>query len=97
MTRLINADEIKKREHDVILANGAKHRCFDTTLLHEIPTIDAVPITFKKFRLVCKFFAVGYNVDRETELTCRRKDMIPEGCSWGICDKEHCPYMKVEE
>lgn len=39
-----NADEIKKREHDVILANGAKHRCFDTTLLHEIPTIDAVPV-----------------------------------------------------
>ena len=44
MGRLIDADEIKKREKDVVLANGAKHRCFDTTMLFEIPTVDAVPI-----------------------------------------------------
>ena len=42
--RLIDADEIKKREHDVVLANGAKHRCFDTTMLYEIPTVDAVEV-----------------------------------------------------
>lgn len=42
--RLIDVNEIKKREHDVILANGAKHRCFDTTRLYEIPTVDAVPV-----------------------------------------------------
>ena len=41
---LIDANEIKKREHDVTLANGAKHRCFDTTRLYEIPTVDAVPV-----------------------------------------------------
>ena len=44
MLRLIDADEIKKREKDVILANGAKHRCFDTTMLSEIPTVDAVEV-----------------------------------------------------
>ena len=42
--RLIDADEIKKREHDVVLANGAKHRCFDTTRLYEIPTVEAEPV-----------------------------------------------------
>lgn len=53
--RLIDEDEIKKREHDVVLANGAKHRCFDTTMLFEIPTVDAVEVVrckdCKKFRL----------------------------------------------
>ena len=44
MSRLIDANEIKKREKDVVLANGAKHRCFDTTMLSEIPTVDAVPV-----------------------------------------------------
>ena len=47
--RLIDADEIKKREHDVILANGAKHRCFDTTRLYEIPTVDAKPVRHGKW------------------------------------------------
>lgn len=44
MGRLIDTDEIKKREKDVVLANGAKHRCFDTTMLYEIPTVDAEPV-----------------------------------------------------
>ena len=44
MPRLIDADEIKKREKDVVLANGAKYRCFDTTMLSEIPTVDAEPV-----------------------------------------------------
>ena len=44
MSRLIEADEIKKREKDVVLANGAKHRCFDTTMLSEIPPVDAVEV-----------------------------------------------------
>ena len=42
--RLIDADEIIKRSHDVIIGNGAKHRCFDTTLIHEIPTVDAIRV-----------------------------------------------------
>lgn len=45
--RLIDADEIKKREHDVVLANGAKHRCFDTTMLYEIPTVDVDSLNAK--------------------------------------------------
>ena len=46
MDRLINADDILSRAHDVVLQNGAKHRCFDATLLHEIPTVDAMPIAW---------------------------------------------------
>ena len=43
--RLIWADEILKREHDVTLGNGAKHRCFDTTTLYDVPTAkDAVEV-----------------------------------------------------
>ena len=42
--RLIWESEIKKREHDVVLKDGALHRCFDTTMLSEIPTADAVPV-----------------------------------------------------
>lgn len=42
--RLIDEKKIKAREHDVILRDGAKHRCFDTTLLYEIPAVNAIPI-----------------------------------------------------
>ena len=56
--RLIDADEIKKRERDVVLANGAKHRCFDTTLLVEIPTIDAVDVVRCKD---CKWYEESKN------------------------------------
>ena len=48
MTRLIDADEIIKRSHDVIIGNGTKHRCFDTTLIHEIPTVDAIPVKWMR-------------------------------------------------
>lgn len=37
--RLIDERDILKNQHDVILKNGAKHRCFDTTLLSEICAI----------------------------------------------------------
>ena len=49
--RLIDAGEIINRSHDVIIGNGTKHRCFDTTLIHEIPTVDAVPISFIEKRI----------------------------------------------
>ena len=42
MSRLINADDILSRAHDVTLKNGAKHRCFDVTMLHEIPTVETL-------------------------------------------------------
>lgn len=56
--RLVDADEIKKREQDVVLANGAKHRCFDTTMLFEIPTVDAVEVVRCKD---CKFSHMTYS------------------------------------
>jgi len=51
--RLIWESEIKKREHDVVLKDGAKHRCFDTTMLYELPTVDAVEVVRCK---ECKYF-----------------------------------------
>lgn len=37
--RLIDEKEVKKMSHDVILGNGAKHRCIDATRMYEAPTI----------------------------------------------------------
>lgn len=39
MTRLIKEEDILKHAKDVTLANGAKHRCFDVTLLSELPNV----------------------------------------------------------
>ena len=39
---VVDIEEIKKREKDVVLINGARHRCFDTTELHEIPSFEIV-------------------------------------------------------
>lgn len=96
--RLIDADAVKAvfEEKSSEAVCGVKLCKAIISRIDEAPTIDAVP--FERFRLVCKFYAVAYRDDyRGTELTCRKKDMIPEGDSWGICDKEHCPYMKVDE
>lgn len=27
---------------------------------------------------------------------CYRRDRIPEGHSWGICDEKHCPFFGVK-
>ena len=51
MSRLINADDILSRAHDVTLKNGAKHRCFDVTMLHEIPTVETLEWILCKERL----------------------------------------------
>jgi hypothetical protein len=66
-------------------------------VIESAPTVDAVPVTFETFRLVCKFFAIGYDEDRGTELTCRRKDMIPEGDSWGECSPDKCPFLNANK
>lgn len=72
--RLIDADEIKKRERDVVLANGAKHRCFDTTMLFEIPTVDAVEVVRCKDCL----YRVGATCDYSAVY------VRPNGyCQWG--------------
>ena len=41
----------------------------------------------------CKYYHVGFDEDRVACDTCRHKDNIPAGCSWGICDKDHCPIF----
>lgn len=56
MTKLIREEDILKYAHDVTLANGAKHRCFDVTLLSELPDAEAIPIEYieaKKKTLKC--------------------------------------------
>ena len=53
MSRCINEDEILKRQKDVILFNGAKHRCFDTTELAEVPTADVREVVLCKD---CKYW-----------------------------------------
>lgn len=85
MGRLIDSEEIEKREHDVVLANGAKHHCFDTTILYEIP--EAV-VRCKD----CRYCSRELNVNREVwstdknHLFChfsKRLMRIDDFCSWG--------------
>ena len=40
--KLIDADILKSHEKDVILQNGAKHRCIDSTIICELPKIEIV-------------------------------------------------------
>lgn len=92
MGRLIDVDEIKKREKDVVLANGAKHRCFDTTVLYEIPTVDAVPVVRCKD---CKHKPSGSGANHDVEFPdeicpCQCEDYwyswVPKDnffCAWG--------------
>ena len=58
MTRLIYADELMKYAHDVTLANGARHRCIDATVIYDIPTVDAEPVRQGKWipRTAMTFF-----------------------------------------
>ena len=42
MSRYIDAEWLKKRIHDVPLANGAVHGCVDKLDLNEAPSIDIV-------------------------------------------------------
>lgn len=55
-------------------------------------------MNFKTFQSACKYMKYGCNECCGSNFyeTCRRKDMIPKGHSWGICDEEHCPYFPEE-
>ena len=37
--RLVDIESVRAKARDVMLANGAKHRCIDATALYEIPII----------------------------------------------------------
>lgn len=50
---------------------------------------------FKNFQSACKYMEYGCDefLGRNFYPTCRREDRIPDGKSWGKCDKDHCPYF----
>ena len=54
-------------------------------------------MNFKTFQSNCKYAEYGLkqNTVRDFELTCRKPDRIPQGCSWGICDEMHCPHFGI--
>ena len=54
-----------------------------------------IMIDFKTFRSVCKYMQYGsdYHGSSDFYPTCRKKEMIPDGESWGICDENCCPYF----
>lgn len=56
MRKLIDINELLKHSHDVTLLNGAKHRCIDATVIHEIPTVDAESVIRCKD---CKYYSCG--------------------------------------
>ena len=39
---MIDVDELKSHAKDVILQNGAKHRCIDATIISELPKQEIV-------------------------------------------------------
>lgn len=96
MPRLIDMDEIKKREHDVVLKDGAKHRCFDTTMLYELPTVDAVPVVRCKN---CKHKPTGTEIDHDLDFP---DDVCPCKCqdhwySWMPEDDFFCARGEKRE
>ncbi len=51
---------------------------------------------FQTFQPLCPYSYMSYVYPYDhtrMEATCQRKDRIPPGESWGICDKAHCPYF----
>lgn len=52
-------------------------------------------MNFKTFQSNCKYAQYGLKDGyvSEFELTCRKPECIPCGCSWGMCDEAHCPYF----
>lgn len=55
-------------------------------------------MTFVEYQSICPFAKFGLKDGylSEFELTCRRKDNIPAGHSWGVCDEKHCPEFGVK-
>jgi len=53
---------------------------------------------FKTFQSNCRYAQYGLkqNTVRDFELTCRKPERVPKGCSWGACDEVHCPYFGME-
>ena len=48
---------------------------------------------FEILRDNCKHEHPGYNEDHQLIYSCRHKDRVPNGCSWGMCHEAVCPIM----
>ena len=55
-------------------------------------------MNFETFQSMCKYAAYGLKEGYAStfELTCRNPECVPQGCSWGICDEEHCPHFGIK-
>ena len=53
---------------------------------------------FLKYQSSCPFckFSLKDGYASTFEQTCRRRDNIPAGYSWGVCDEAHCPEFGEE-
>lgn len=60
---------------------------------YEIKSYTLEPSEFIRFTTVCKYLKPCY-VDGMVEETCRHKENIPTGSSWGECSSHCCPIYK---
>ena len=57
-------------------------------------------VSFQWIKEICKYNHIG--LDGESHLddawiaTCRNKNNHPKGCSWGECNSEVCPLLKMD-
>ncbi|MPM27694.1 hypothetical protein SDC9_74207 [bioreactor metagenome] len=45
--KYVRMSDLDKLAHDVVLANGARHRCVDAVEMHLLPAADVLPIARK--------------------------------------------------
>ena len=57
-----------------------------------------IQMTFEQLKNICKYCEWGFDPleDPSRLLTCRNKDNIPQGSSWGNCNISECPLLKRE-
>lgn len=53
-------------------------------------------VSFRDIKNICVHHALGIE-DGFVFSTCRDKDNIPKGCSWGECKQDKCPFLKGKE
>lgn len=57
-----------------------------------------IQMNFEQLRSMCKYCQWGFDEQQypPRQLTCRNKDNIPQGSSWGNCNIKECPLLKWE-
>lgn len=56
----------------------------------------ALALLFRRFQDTCKYCRLGFDGGFITD-TCRKRDNIPKGSSWGECKLSTCPLLNEEE